>query len=331
MEKMSFELELRWNPLLREWVIVAAHRQFRPWQPKTVCPFCPGSEETKGKWDVLVLPNRFPSLVENPPPPFSSPKPPYKVERARGICEVIIETPTHEGDLCDLSQENVRKVIDLFAERYRKLGSKSFIKYVFIFRNKGAAIGVSLHHPHSQIYAFPFIPPRIEKELRSSLEYFEKHGRCLFCDVLKAEKEDGKRIVYESRYMVAFVPYSAMWPYEIHVYPKRHVGSLLEMSGEERDDLAWVLRVVTSTYNSLFDFSLPYIMVFHQIPTDGKDYGFYHMHVEFYPPHRDREKLKYAAGVEWGAGVFIYDKKPEIRAKELREVCKKALIKLKDQ
>jgi len=131
--------------------------------------------------------------------------------------------------------------------------------------------------------------------------------------------------------MVAFVPYSAMWPYEIHVYPKRHVGSLLEMSEEERDDLAWVLRVVTATYNSLFGFSLPYIMVFHQIPTDGKDYGFYHMHVEFYPPHRDKEKLKYAAGVEWGAGVFIYDRKPETRAEELKAACKKALIKLKNQ
>lgn len=331
MEKKTFELELRWNPLLGEWVIVAAHRQFRPWQPKTVCPFCPSSKEAKEKWDVLVLSNKFPSLVENPPPPFSSPILPYKVEKAYGICEVIVETPKHEGDLCDLTQENVKRLIDIFTERYWKLGSKSFVKYVFIFRNKGAAIGVSLHHPHSQIYAFPFIPPRIEKELKSSSEYYDRYNRCLFCDVLKAEKEDGKRILYESKYTVAFVPYSAMWPYEIHVYPKRHLGSLLEMSEEERNDLAWILRVVTATYNSLFGFSLPYIMVFHQIPTDNKNYGFYHMHIEFYPPNRDRDKLKYAAGVEWGAGVFIYDRKPENRAEELRKACKEAIIGLQKQ
>lgn len=330
MKKMSFRVELRWNPLLREWVIVAAHRQYRPWQPKTTCPFCPGSEEMKEKWEVVALPNKFPSLMENPPQPFSLPKPPYKVRKAYGICEVIVETPNHEGDLCDLMQENMRKVVDLFAERYKKLGSKKFVKYVFIFRNKGAVIGVSLHHPHSQIYAFPFIPPRIEKELKSASKYFESYGRCLFCDVLKAEKEDGARIVYESRYMTVFVPYSAMWPYEVHIYPKRHLGSLLDMNDEERDDLAWVLRVVTAMYNSLFNFSMSYIMVFHQVPTDGKDYGFYHMHIEFYPPYRDKEKLKHAAGVEWGAGVFIYSGEPEIKVKELRKACKKALRKLED-
>jgi UDPglucose--hexose-1-phosphate uridylyltransferase len=128
--------------------------------------------------------------------------------------------------------------------------------------------------------------------------------------------------------MMVFVPYSAMWPYELHIYPKRHLGSLLDTNEEERDDLARVLRVVTATYNSLFDFSMPYIMVFHQVPTDGGKYDFYHMHIEFYPPYRDKEKLKHAAGVEWGAGVFIYSGEPEVRAKELRETCEKILGKI---
>ncbi|MHA1594199.1 MAG: galactose-1-phosphate uridylyltransferase [Candidatus Baldrarchaeia archaeon] len=328
IKTLRFAMELRWNPVLGEWVIVAAHRQFRPWQPKTGCPFCPTGDEI-GKWEVRVVKNKYPALVEEPPPPFSSPKPPYEVREARGICEVVVETQSHEGDLCDLSAENMRKVIDVFAERYRDLGSKDFVKYVFIFRNKGTVIGVSLHHPHSQIYALPFIPPKIGREMENARKYYEKHRRCLFCDIISAEIESGERIVYADREMVAFVPYSAMWPYEVHIYPRRHVQSLLEMKDDERDALARALRVITATYNALFDFSMPYIMVIHQAPTDGGNYEYYHMHVEFYPPYRDKERLKHPAGVEWGAGTFTYDGVPEIRAKELRDACKRALRNLK--
>jgi len=321
--------ELRWNPQLGDWVIVSAQRETRPWQLTTTCPFCPGAPETLGDWDVLVLPNRFPALEPKAEKPALKPKSPYKVSKANGVCEVVVETREHEGDLCDLSLEHMAKVIEVFKSRYQKLGSLSYVKYVLIFRNKGAVIGVSLHHPHSQIYALPFTPPKIRRELNNAKRYMRRSNRCLFCDILDFEKSDRIRVIYENEAFTVFTAFSAMWPYETHIYPRRHVQSLLDLDGEERLTLADTLRVVTATYNNLFDFDMPYIMVFHQKPVDGKDYGFYHMHIEFYPPYRDKEKLKYAAGIEWGAGTFTYDGSPEERAQELKEACLKAVRKLK--
>jgi len=321
--------ELRWNPLLREWIIVAGHRGKRPWRPeekKKICPFCPGAPETKdkGKWKVLVLPNKFPALKPNPPIPTPS-RGLYKTSEAKGFCEVIVETPNHEGDLCDLSLNHMKEVVEMYVNEYKRLGEYEFIKYVMIFRNKGKEIGVSLTHPHSQIYALPFIPPRPLKELEASKDYFNATGKCLLCSILKEELDEGERLIYENHEFIAFLPFYAMWPYEVHVVSKRHVESLLKLEDKEKLALADVLRIITATYNALFDFDMPYIMVIHQAPTDGEDYSFYHMHIEFYPPYRERDKLKYAAGIEWGAGTFTYDGIPEEKAKELRRACSKVL------
>ena len=318
--------ELRWNPILGEWIIVASKRETRPWRPKT-CPFCPGSEETGYGWKIKVLPNRFPALRTDAQTSIES-HGIYVVKPAYGYCEVIVETPMHEGDLCDIEINNLKEFIDVLAERFVKLGSDPKIKYVFEFRNKGAAIGVSLHHPHSQIYALPFIPPRIKRELKNAKKFWSKRGICLFCHIIKLEKDFGKRIIYENDHFIQFLPFFAMWPYETHIYPKRHVQSLNMLSDEERYALADVLKVATKTYNTLFDMSLPYIMAIHQKPTDGKDYSFYHMHIEFYPPNRDKEKVKYAAGIEWGAGTFTYDALPEERARQLQRACVKAIREL---
>ena len=325
--------EIRWNPLINQWVIVAGHRGKRPWRPSEKefkCPFCPGSPETEkyGSWDVLVLPNKFPALKPSPPEPTHPPKGLFKARKALGVCEVLIETPEHEGDLCDLSLEHMRKVVEAFTMEYEKLGKLKYVKYVAEFRNKGKEIGVSLTHPHSQIYALPFIPPRIKEEIRAFRKYTRKTGKCLLCDVLKEEFREGKRIIYVNKHFVALLPYYAMWPYEIHVYPIRHVSSLKDLNDEEKLHLADILRVVTATYNSLFDRDLPYIMVFHQKPTDGRTYEHYHMHIEFYQPYRERDKLKYAAGIEWGFWTFTYDGVPEEKAEELRRACSKALEKL---
>ncbi|MBS7248298.1 MAG: galactose-1-phosphate uridylyltransferase [Candidatus Jordarchaeales archaeon] len=315
--------ELRWNPVLGEWVIVASHRKERPVDSveKRRCPFCPGSPEVEGEWEVLSLPNRFPSLVPNPPKPTRHRF--YRTKPARGVCEVILETREHEGDLCDLTLERVKKVVDLYAERYSELGKLSYVKYVFIFRNKGEVIGVTLHHPHSQLYALPFIPPVVARELKSSKRHYGEKGECLFCRIMKVEEEDAVRVVYENNDFICFLPFYAKWPYELHVYPKRHVQSLPELTENERFWLADALRTVTATYNGLFDFSMPYIMSIHQKPTDGKSYDYYHLHVEFYPPYRSRDKLKYPAGIERGAGTWTYDATPEEKAEELRRAARK--------
>jgi len=328
--------EVRWNPLLRQWIIIAGHRGKRPWRPdergERFCPFCPGAPETKdlGEWDVIVLPNKYPALSPTPPKPMEPGSPLFKAIEAKGICEVLVETPEHEGDLCDLSLEHMSKVINMFKREYERLSSLPFIEYVAEFRNKGKEIGVSLTHPHSQIYALPFIPPRVAAEIESFKEYYEKTGNCLLCDILSEERRIGKRIIYENKLFTVLLPYYAMWPYEVHVYPRKHLGSLADFSDEDSLYLGDALRVVTATYNMLFERDMPYIMVFHQSPSKKK-LDYYHMHVEFYQPYRDRDKLKYAAGIEWGFGVFTYDGVPEVKAKELRDACKKAVDKRLDK
>lgn len=327
--------EIRWNPLIQQWIIVAAHRATRPWRPeekeeKPPCPFCPGAPELKhlDKWDVVVLPNRYPALVENAPEVSQEGFDYYRKMRALGVAEVVVETPSHEGDLCDLSIDHATKLVKTYVEESRRLSNLSFIHYVSVFRNKGKEIGVSLTHPHSQIYALPFIPPRIQAEVASFEEYFRRTGRCLVCDIVRYEAEHGERVVYRNKHFLSIVPFYAMWPYEIHVYPLRHISSMRDMSSEEMRSLADVLRVVSATYNAWLKRDAPYIMAFHDHPAKGS--YLYHFHVEFYQPYRDREKLKYAAGIEWGYWVFTYDGVPEERARELRNACSEALGLLRE-
>ena len=201
-----------------------------------------------------------------------------------------------------------------------------FVRYVFIFENKGEAIGVTLHHPHGQIYAYPFVPPRPKKELESAARYrSQTEGRCLHCDLLSEELDDGRRVVAAGDHFAAFVPFYARFPYEAHVYANRCSPSIGDLSGDERLDLARVLKRLLVGYDRLFGFSLPYMMVMHQAPTDGGDYGgVAHFHIEFYPPNRTADKLKYLAGSETGAGAYVMDALPEQTAGKLREAVEGA-------
>jgi UDPglucose--hexose-1-phosphate uridylyltransferase len=214
----------------------------------------------------------------------------------------------------------------VWADRYEELGSEDYVDYVFIFENKGEAIGVTLHHPHGQIYAYPFIPPRPKKELEAAKAYRSRNEeRCLHCDLLAEEHDDGRRVVAKGEHFTAFVPFYAHFPYEAHVYARRCAPSIADLSGEERWDLARVLKRLLVGYDRLFGFSLPYMMVMHQAPTDGEDYeGVAHFHVEFYPPNRTADKLKYLAGSETGAGAYIVDALPEQTAEALKEAVEGA-------
>ena len=313
-------MELRWDPVLREWVIVAGQREKRPLLPERFCPFCPGSAEVPSdEWDVLSLPNKYPALMPEPPLPDVKGDRFYRCEPAKGICEVVLYTPKHDTTLAALSVSHIERLVKLWAERYQELGRKAYVKYVFIFENKGREIGVSLDHPHGQIYAFPFIPPIIRKELDSSREHMKRTGKCLFCRIIEKEKQEDSRMVCENDDFVCFLPFFARWPYGVHIYPKRHVQSLPELSRSERLSFAKILKETLIRFDNLFGFSFPYMMVFHQKPTDGRDYSYCHFHVEFYPPYRDRDRLKFFASVESGAGTITYDYKPEEKARQLRE------------
>jgi len=317
--------EIRFDPVLEEWVIVSPSRQGRTFfPPPEFCPLCPtkpGKEETEipaEDYEIVVFENKFPSLSLRCE--LTGDSAIYCKKPAKGVCEVICYTPLHSLTLTDLPEEQITRLIEVWKDRYIELGSLKEIKYVLIFENKGKEIGVTLTHPHGQIYAFSFIPPKPKRELNSSRKFFRKKGRCLFCWIIENELREKKRVVVENEKFVGFIPFWAHWPYEVHIYPKAHLTSMKELKDEDIKCLSFILKELLLKYDRLFHFSMPYIMIIHQAPTDGKDYSYYHFHFEFYPPYRTKDKLKYLAGCESGGGVFINDTIPEEKAEELRNV-----------
>jgi UDPglucose--hexose-1-phosphate uridylyltransferase len=330
--------ELRWNPLLGEWVATATHRQERTFLPPAdFCPLCPTkpggfpTEVPESAYDIVVFENRFPSLRPDPPPVAVEATELYPARPAQGVCEVIVYTPNHSSTLAGEPVEQIYKLVRVWTDRFIELGALDFVDYVFEFENKGEAIGVTLHHPHGQIYAYPFIPPRIGRELEQSRVHQENTGRCLLCDIVAEERKDGRRVVAENKSFVAYIPFFASYPYEVHIVSKRHLQALCDLDESEQKGLAELLKMILVAYDRLFDLSFPYMMVLHQRPCDGASYDYYHFHIEFYPPLRTAKKLKFLAGSETGAGMFINDTLAEEKAAELRSHVEPVVWKRNEQ
>ena len=318
--------ELRWNPLLGEWVATATHRQQRTFLPPAdFCPLCPTkeggfpTEVPESDYDIVVFENRFPSLRSKPHVPAVEGSDLYPVRPAQGVCEVVLYSPNHTSTLAGEPVEQIDQLVRVWTDRFAALGALDFIDYIFIFENKGEVIGVTLHHPHGQIYAYPFTPPRIARELEQSREHQQRTGQCLLCDVIAEERRDGRRIIVENNSFTAVIPFFARWPYEVHIYSSRHLQALTDMERSEQRDLAEILKMVLVAFDRLMNISFPYMMVLHQRPTDGGTYDYYHFHIEFYPPFRAPNRIKYLAGSETGAGMFINDTLAEEKAAELRK------------
>jgi UDPglucose--hexose-1-phosphate uridylyltransferase len=304
--------ELRWHPLLREWVVVAAVRQGRPQMPKDGCPFDPGSGCVPDRYDVHLYANDFPAF-QLASEPFDPHPGEFRATGARGSCDVVIYHPDHNLPPSQLPVEHWRLVIDLWTRRFRELAAHPDLRYVFIFENTGAAIGVTMPHPHGQIYAFPFVPPLAQRELDAASE---SEG-CLYCRILDGELADGRRVVAENESFVAFVPFFARWPAEVQIYPRRHFGTLLDMTGGETAGLAAMISLVRRKYDRLFGSPMPLMMMLRQSPVKG-EHAYFHFHVEFCPIQRSATKIKYLAGVESGCGTFLNDTEAEERASALR-------------
>jgi UDPglucose--hexose-1-phosphate uridylyltransferase len=325
-------LELRFDPIKNQHIAIATKRQNRTFlPPKDFCPLCPTknnkiiTEIPESDYDIVVFENKFPTFSGNPDKldvgevnnkDFFS----FSKKQSKGICEVVCYTSNHDLFLEDMPVNKISNLIRVWQDRYFELGKKSFIKYILIFENKGKEIGVTLSHPHGQIYAFPYIPPVVLTELKSSKKFYRKNKKCLHCEIIKKELEDKTRVVIENSDFVAFIPFYARWPYEVHIYCLRHVKSLCELTNIEITSLAGIIKELVNRYNKLFNFRMPYVMIIHQNPTDGKEHPYYHFHFEFYPPYRTKDKLKYLAGCELGAGTFINDTLAEEKAAELRSI-----------
>ncbi|MBI4519222.1 MAG: galactose-1-phosphate uridylyltransferase [Gemmatimonadetes bacterium] len=320
--------ELRLSEQTGEWVITAAHRQERTHlPPPEYCPLCPSrsgappTEVPARDYEIAVFENRFPSLWRDPPLATVA-EPGWMVRPARGRAEVVLYTSDHNAVFGALSPQHIARLIEVWGQRYLELAAEEDVEYVSIFENRGEEIGVTLHHPHGQICAYPFVPPIPALEMATAARYRAQTGCCIHCDLVGRERKDGRRVVLERGGVVAFVPFAARWPYEVHVYVTRHAPHMAALAAGEVTDLAGVLRGVVAAYDALFDRPMPYVMAMHQAPTRGRsaETADAHYHVEFYPARRARDRLKFRAGGETGMGVFVNDVMPEAAAEMLRGV-----------
>jgi UDPglucose--hexose-1-phosphate uridylyltransferase len=238
---------------------------------------------------------------------------------------VVVYSDRHDATLTDLGVERIRLLVDVWADRYATLGADPAVRYVMPFENRGEAIGVTLHHPHGQLYAYPEVPPRPLRHLVAAWRYRRRTGRHVWADVVDDLRRDRRRLVLEGADFIVQVPFASRFPYELQVVSRSHVPSLLELGPTGRDDLARLLHLVLRTYDGLFGFPLPYVMALHSRPTGGTAPGgdwddISWVWVEFLPPHRDAAKRKYLAGSELAAGAFTVDVAPEAAAARLRQV-----------
>jgi UDPglucose--hexose-1-phosphate uridylyltransferase len=320
--------ELRYDPLVDEWVAIAAHRQTRTFLPPSdECPLCPSTPERSTEipasdYDVVVFENRFPSFSHRlPPEPPADPTPLSPVRPGLGRCEVVCFTPDHNASFASLPPERVRTVLAALADRTAELSAHPEVEQVFCFENRGQDIGVTLHHPHGQIYGYPYATPRTRAMLRAARRYADRTGRALLGDVLTAEQAARVRVVAGNAHWTAYVPAAARWPFEVHVVPHRQVLDLSGLTDDEASAFAPVYLDVLRRCDALFDTPLPYISAWHQAPVRHRDRELAYLHLQLTSPRRAAAKLKYLAGSESAMGAFVNDVRPEQAAKMLRDVA----------
>ena len=328
--------EERWHPLREEWVIVAAHRQNRPWSGETIehaeepapdydpdCYLCPGNLRVSGRRNpdytsTFVFDNDMPCAGPDAPRDLPRPAGIYRNRPAEGVARVVCYSPRHNVALAEVETREVEELVRVWQAQYVELGARPEVRHVLIFENKGEAVGVSNPHPHGQIYATNFVFKTVETEARASQRHLAETGRVLFWDILEAERADGRRIICENETAIAFMPYFARYAYEVFVAPKETHPDVASLSDAERRDFADVLRRVLVKLDNLWRIPFPYVMPLHQAPTDGGGSSGFHFHIEFHPPLRRPNLLKYLAGPEIGGGNFLSDTAPEEKAAELR-------------
>jgi len=313
--------ELRYHPLIDDWVIIASSRQARPDMPKDWCPFCPGSGKVPDEgYTVLRYPNDFPALSQTPPPMDDVATDFFKTLPAYGRCEVILYSPEHNKTLRELTEENMDVLSHVWREIFVDFKKDNKIKYTMIFENRGEAVGVTMPHPHGQAYGYSVLPKKLKLELKSASEYLKQNDKCLYCSLLDAEQRAGKRVIFENEHFSVVLPFFTEYPYGVYIFARRHVASIDEMSEAELKSLGLTVRDVSGMYDALFDTKFPYMMCMHNAPVNmGEMSDVWHFHIEFFSPMRSRTQIKWNASSETGAWAHCNTTCPEEKAEELRQ------------
>jgi UDPglucose--hexose-1-phosphate uridylyltransferase len=315
---------LRFHPLRGEWVVYAGHRQERTFLPppgyNPLAPSADPSAPTElpcGAYDVAVFENRFPTFFEGSVGDAIGGVPTLP---ARGSCEVVVYSQTASVSFGNLPLWNIELILAVWRDRTRELGARADVVQVFPFENRGVEMGVTLQHPHGQIYAYPFLPPLFARELALMRKHYETEGVGLLASILEREVEADVRTLALSDRAVAFVPSFARYAYEIWVAPMQPCASLTQLTDEDLSAMARCLKTAILKLDNLFAKPMPYVLALHQSPSDGQLHPELHLHIEIYPALRMADRLKYLAGSEIGAGTFTSDTLPEQKAQELRAV-----------
>ncbi len=327
----------RWNPLLGERVIMAPMTAVRPWNGKVIptvengqsefdpsCYLCPGVQRSAGAFnppyrDVFVFDNDFATFVMQED--VDARKRESDETPAQGVCRVVCFSPKHNVTLAEMSEPNIQKVLQTLCAQFQELSALPEIEYIMLFENKGELIGVSNPHPHGQIYATDFIPRIPATMYNNAREFMDNQGKCLFCDILKREEQANIRIVCQNKHFIAYVPYFARFKYEVHIISRRHISYMTELEPEEMASLTSIYREMLIRYDNLFQMPFPNITIFYNAPCkQGLDPSPWHFHIQFCPPLRSADKLKYMAGFETGGGNVINPSLPRDSATALRDV-----------
>ena len=335
----------RFNPLTGEWILVSPHRTQRPWlgqveklAPETrpaydpTCYLCPGNARAGGARNppydhTFVFGNDYAALLPDTASSVFDQQGLIRAVGERGSCRVICFSPRHDWTLPDMPVDEIRRVVDVWAEQTAELSRRDSIRYVQVFENKGAMMGASNPHPHCQVWAEERIPTEPAKELESTAAYLKAHGACLLCDYLALEIANGERIISQNEHFVALVPFWAVWPFETLVLSRRHVGTLPELEAGERDALADIVKRLTTRYDNLFRISFPYSMGWHQSPNDGRAHPETHLHAHYYPPLlRSATVRKFMVGYELLANPQR-DLTAETAAARLREMQDRRIVR----
>jgi UDPglucose--hexose-1-phosphate uridylyltransferase len=333
----------RWNPLLREWVLVSPHRMQRPWQgqveqvvqerPPTYdpqCYLCPGNARAGGHTNpkytsTFVFDNDYAALMPDSAGGEVIQSPLMVARAERGICRVVCFSPRHDLTIPNMGVNDIVAVIELWCDQYRQLAAVDWINYIQIFENRGEMMGASNPHPHCQLWANQTIPNYPATEQQAQLEFFRKEGKCLLCEYVRIEQETGTRIVCSNQYFTAIVPFWAVWPFEVLVLANQHVTGMDRLDQDAQRALADILKRITSRYDNVFGMSFPYSMGFHQRPTDDQEHPEWHLHAHYFPPLlRSATIRKFMVGYEMLAGPQR-DTTPESAAERLRNSAEQSL------